>query len=89
MYKPFFLSIKILRRRRFIWTDPIEALTGLASQSSSDAFNENTKNLLLKEEGDATEIQKLENKTNEMLGTIQSQNQKVMKLYADESAMQH
>jgi hypothetical protein len=80
---------RIVRQRRFIWTDPIAALTGLASQSSVDAFNENAKNLLLKEEGDAKEIQKLENKTNEMLGTIQSQNQRVMKLYADESAMQH
>jgi hypothetical protein len=72
---------RFVRQRRFIWTDPIAALTGLASQSSVDVFNENAKNLLLKEEDDAKEIQKLENKTNEMLGTIQSQNQRVMKLY--------
>jgi hypothetical protein len=31
----------------------------------------------------------LENKTNEMLGSIQSQNKKVMKLYTDKIAMQN
>jgi hypothetical protein len=62
---------RLVRQKKFIWTDPIAALTGLTSQLSVDAFNENAKNLLLKEEGDTKEIQKLENKTNEMLDTIQ------------------
>jgi hypothetical protein len=77
------------RNKRFIWTGPIAALTGLASEETVKAFNENAKQILRKEDQDAREIQHLENKTNEMLGSIQHQNQKVMKLYSDEIALQN
>jgi hypothetical protein len=63
-------DVNSARSKRFIWTGPIAALTGLASQHSIDALTENAQSIIKKEDDDAREIAKLANKTNEMLGSI-------------------
>jgi hypothetical protein len=51
------------RYKRFIWTGPIAALTGLASEETVKAFNENAKNILQKEDQDAREINPIHSNT--------------------------
>jgi hypothetical protein len=63
-----------VRTKRFIWTGLIATLTRLDCQNSIDVLTENAQNILKKEDADAKEICKLENKTNKMLGSIQSHN---------------
>jgi len=75
------------RPKRWIWTSPLSALTGLADGANVEKLQRNQAKIVEIEKSEGTELLRLDNKTNEILTVLKSQNEKVADLYKDESTL--
>jgi len=75
------------RARRWVYTGFLGALTGLAKETDIEKLKTDTINLKHVEEDNASEIGKLERQSNKIVDRIGAQNEKLLKLYRDESDM--
>jgi hypothetical protein len=66
---------------------PLSKLTGLADESVVSALSKETQLILKGEQQDAEQIVSLDRKANKMLSSIKNQDDKLGKLYSDESVL--
>jgi hypothetical protein len=75
------------RVKRWFFTGGLSALTGLADSSTVEKLSKDAHKILVREQQDAVQIANLDNKANEILGSLKDQNDKVARLYEDESRL--
>jgi hypothetical protein len=75
------------RVKRWFFTYSLSQLTGLADDSVVSALSKETQLILKGEQQDAEQIVSLDKKANEMLSSIKNQDDKLGKLYSDESVL--
>ena len=78
----------LLRRKRYMWTEGLAAVTGLVASSTVDDIKINQKELAHGEEINSEQIVMLEKETNVMLGNLRNQSEKMKTLYSDERELQ-
>jgi len=75
------------RTKRYVWTDPLSGITGLAKQTDIGVLSRNTDKVLSEANQNAQEIVHLEHQANIVLDAVKSQNEKVLRLYQDEKSL--
>jgi hypothetical protein len=75
------------RVKRWFFTGGLSALTGLAVNSAVEKLSRDAHKILVREQQDAVQIVSLDTKTNEILGSLKDQNDRVARLYEDESRL--
>ena len=74
----------IERHRRWIFTNPLSFITGLAEKKDIDSLSMATMTIKAREDNDVKEIHSLDLRANAILTAIKTQNSKVEKLFDDD-----